>query len=115
MPHEIEEAARIDGCTRLQAFRFVIFPLVTPGIVTAGLFAWLLSWNEYLFALTLISTEALKTLPIRLNWYTNTGLAYELWGPMQAESVLYSLPVLVLFFVFQKYLAEGLTAGAVKG
>lgn len=115
IPRELEEAAFIDGCSKLQAFRYVLFPLAAPGIVTAGMFAWVLAWNEFLFALTFTSSEAVQTLPIRLAWYIGAGIGQEIWGPMQAESVLYSLPVIILFFWLQRYLTEGITAGAVKG
>ncbi len=114
IPVEIEEAALIDGCTKLRAFRHVLLPLTAPGVVAAAMFAWVLSWNEYLFALTFIRSDNLKTLPIRLAWYLSPNVGYERWGPMVAEAVLFMLPGLAVYAFLQRYLVEGLSAGAVK-
>jgi trehalose/maltose transport system permease protein len=83
--------------------------------MTATVFAWVLAWNEYLFALTFTYSDAEKTLLIRLAWYQGAGIGMEIWGPMQVEAVLYSLPVIIPIFWLQRYLAEGITASAVKG
>ena len=114
IPDEIEEAALIDGCTKLQAFWRVLLPLTAPGVVAAAMFAWIRCWNEYLFALTFIRTDELKTLPLRVAWYLSPNIGSERWGPMLAEAILFMLPGLVLYAFLQKYLVEGLTAGAVK-
>ncbi len=114
LPDEIEEAALIDGCTKLQAFRHVLFPLAAPGVVAAAMFAWVLSWNEFLFASTFINSTELKPLSTGLAWYLGSNVGYERWGPMVAEAVLYIIPGLLIFFFLQRFMSEGLTAGAVK-
>jgi multiple sugar transport system permease protein len=115
IPRELEEAALVDGCSKLQAFRHILFPLAAPGIMTAAMFAWVLAWNEFLFALTMVHSDGLKTLPIHLSWYRGPSVGFEVWGPMQAEAMLYSLPVILIFLWLQRYLAEGIMGGAVKG
>jgi multiple sugar transport system permease protein len=114
LPDEIEEAALIDGCSKLQAFWYVVLPLTAPGIVAAAMFAWVLSWNEFLFASTLINNAELKPLSTGLAWYMSAAVGYERWGPMVAEAVLYIIPGLIVFIFLQRYMVEGLTAGAVK-
>ena len=112
LPKELEEAARMDGCTRFQAFVRVILPVMRGGIAVTALFAFIASWNEFLFAL-LLSSEAAKTAPIVIAEYNSVyGLA---WGPMTAAAVLYSLPVIIVTLVLQKQIIGGLTFGAVKG
>lgn len=112
MPMELEEAARVDGCTRGGAFVRVILPLVAGGIAVTATFAFLASWNEFLFALLLTSVEA-KTAPVVIAQFkTQYGLE---WGAMTALGVLYSLPVVVLALVLQRRIVAGLSMGAVKG
>lgn len=112
VPKELEEAARIDGCTRFQAFVKVILPVMRSGIAITALFSFIASWNEFLYALLLTSENA-KTAPIVIAEYNSVyGLA---WGPMTAAAVLYSLPVIIVTLVLQKQIIGGLTFGAVKG
>jgi len=112
VPKELEEAARMDGCTRLQAFRKIILPVMTGGISVTALFTFITSWNEFLYAL-LLTSEATKTAPIVIAEYNSVyGLA---WGAMTAAAVLYSLPVIVITLALQKQIVGGLTFGAVKG
>jgi multiple sugar transport system permease protein len=112
VPHELEEAARMDGCTRFQAFRKVILPVVRGGIAIAALFSFIASWNEFLYALLLTADHA-KTTPLVISQFKT---AYGLdWGPMTALAALYSAPVIVVTLLLQKQIIGGLTFGAVKG
>jgi len=114
IPVELEEAALVDGCSRMSALWRVVIPLVSPGIVAIGIFAFLSAWDEFMFALTLMSQDAMRTLPpgIVLSFVGEFDVR---WEDMMAASVVATLPVLVVFLLLQKYLVEGLTAGAVKG
>lgn len=112
LPKEMTEAARMDGCTRFQAFSHIVIPVMKSGISITALFAFIASWNEFLFAL-LLSSETAKTAPIVIAEYNSVfGLA---WGPMTAAAVLYSLPVIAVTLILQKHIIGGLTFGAVKG
>jgi len=112
VPRELEEAARVDGCSRFGAFIRVILPVVSGGIAISALFAFIASWNEFLYALLLTSQRA-TTAPIMISQFkTAYGLS---WGPMTAIAVLYSAPVILVSIVLQKQIVGGLTFGAVKG
>jgi multiple sugar transport system permease protein len=112
MPPELEEAARVDGASRIGALVRVILPLVAGGVAVTAIFAFLASWNEFLFALLLTSVEA-KTVPVVIaEFKSQYGLE---WGVMTALASLYSLPVVVLALFLQKRIVAGLTLGAVKG
>jgi multiple sugar transport system permease protein len=113
IPRDLEEAAMVDGATRLGAFWRVILPLTTPGILAAALFAFTLAWNEFLYALVFVHDTELKTIPVGLNDLMFGDIF--LWGELMAASVLTTLPVIVLYTYLQRYMVEGLTAGAVKG
>jgi multiple sugar transport system permease protein len=113
IPKEMEEAARIDGCTRLQALRRVVLPLTKPGLIATGTLAFLTTWNEFLFALLFTNTLAAKTLPVVISEFsTQFNLEY---GLMMTGGVLASLPPIILALFFQKQILSGLTAGGVKG
>ncbi|MBP5857481.1 carbohydrate ABC transporter permease [Marivibrio halodurans] len=113
IPHDVEEAAMVDGCSRLRAFVLVVLPLTLPGIVTVAIFAFLLSWTDYVFALVMVSSDVNKTLPVGLD--TMVGL-YELrWGELMAGSTLIALPLFVMFTFLSRFFIRGLAAGAVKG
>ena len=112
MPTELEEAARVDGCNRVTAFVRIILPLVAGGIAVTAIFAFLASWNEFLFALLLTSVDA-KTTPVVISEFkTQYGLE---WGTMTALGVLYTLPVIIVALVLQRRIVGGLSMGAVKG
>jgi multiple sugar transport system permease protein len=113
IPPDLEDAAMVDGASRLGAFRRVILPLASPGVLAAGLFAFTLAWNEFLYALVFVHDTELKTIPVGLNDLM-FGDIY-LWGQLMAASVLTTVPVIVLYTYLQRYMVEGLTAGAVKG
>lgn len=115
LPKGLEEAAMIDGCSTFQAFRLVILPLASPGMVAAAMFTFMLSWNEYLFAMVFTTNNAGQTLPVGIvsNFY-NTIMTPQDWCTIMAAAVLVSIPVYFLFLVLQKYLVQGLAAGSVK-
>jgi multiple sugar transport system permease protein len=113
LPLELEEAARVDGCSRLGALVRVILPLARPGIVATGLFAFLLCWDEFLYALIFTSTTSAKTIPVAIAEFTGRNAVD--FGLIAAGGILASLPPVLLTLGFQRYLIEGLSAGAVKG
>ncbi|MGW7044784.1 carbohydrate ABC transporter permease [Streptomyces avermitilis] len=112
IPKELEEAAMVDGCSRTGAFIRVVFPLLAPGMVATSVYGFIQSWNEYLYALMLMSQEN-QTATVWLgNFTTKHGTEY---APMMAGSTLMAVPIVVLFLLVQRKMAAGLTAGAVKG
>jgi len=113
IPQALEEAAMIDGCNRFQAMRKIIVPMAVPGIVAVGTFAFLLSWNEFFFALVIMRENANCTLPVFLSRFVGTGGAVE-WGALSAGALITALPPILLFLLSQKYLIGGLTRGAIK-
>jgi multiple sugar transport system permease protein len=113
IPRELEEAALVDGATRVQALLRVVLPLAAPGLLAAGLFCFTLSWNEFLYALIFITDDSLKTLPVGLSEFVVSDFAF--WGQLMAAATLASLPVIVVYIYLHKYMVQGLTAGAVKG
>jgi ABC-type glycerol-3-phosphate transport system permease component len=113
IPPEMEEAAQIDGASRLQSMRMVLLPMAAPGLVAAAVFTFTLAWNEFLFALVFITSDSFRTLPVGLAGLIR-GDIY-LWGPMMAGSVLAAIPVMVLYTLANRMLVQGLAAGAVKG
>jgi len=115
LPHELAEAALIDGCTPSQAFWRVMLPIAKPGLVTAAIFNFLGIWNEYLFALVLISTESLRTLPLGLANLLMVTHYESNWGGLFAGLVIVMLPTLLAYALLQGQLTKGITAGALKG
>jgi multiple sugar transport system permease protein len=113
IPRQLEEAALVDGATRVQALVHVVLPLAAPGLLAAGLFCFTLSWNEFLYALIFIADDSLKTLPVGLSEFVVSDFAF--WGQLMAAAALASLPVIVVYIYLHKYMVQGLTAGAVKG
>lgn len=112
LPIDVEQAAMVDGCSRLGAFFRVVLPLSLPGVTTVAIFSFLLSWTDYTFALVMIDSDYQKTLPVGLE--TMTG-QYELRdGELMAGSTLIALPLLILFIFLNRYFIHGLAAGAVK-
>ena len=112
VPIELEEAAKVDGASRIRILLSVIVPVVSGGIAVAALFAFLASWNEFLFALLLTAVKAQTTPIVIANFQTQFGLQ---WGSMTALAMLYTLPVVAVTFLLQKRIVGGLTLGAVKG
>ena len=112
-PKTLEEAAAIDGARPLRAFFEIVVPLARPGIVATTVFVLIVTWQEFLFALSFTSTKEMRTLPVGMNDYIGQyGIRY---GELMASSVMVSLPVIVVFFFLQRQFIAGLTAGAVKG
>jgi multiple sugar transport system permease protein len=112
LPRELDEAARIDGATTLQLFRYVYLPLMAPTLVAIGTYALLLAWNEYLFAFLMLDTETDLTLAVALG----TFLAFDdaPWALLMATGIIYALPPTAIYYAFRRYMVSGLTAGAVK-
>ncbi|CAM5220850.1 Glycerol transport system permease protein OS=Castellaniella defragrans OX=75697 GN=HNR28_000447 PE=3 SV=1 [Castellaniella defragrans] len=113
IPTELDEAAKIDGASLGQIFLNVYLPLMAPALVAVGTYALLLAWNEYLFAFLLLSSETTVTVPVALGFFLNSDQAP--WELLMAASVVYSLPPIVIYYLFRKYMAEGLTVGGIKG
>jgi multiple sugar transport system permease protein len=113
VPREIEEAALIDGCSRVQALYKVILPLAAPGMVTAGLLVFIQAWNEFFFALIILTDPNLQTLPLGIALFP--GEYTMPWGEIAAASTLATLPLILLTLLFQRGIVRGLSAGAVKG
>jgi multiple sugar transport system permease protein len=113
IPRELEEAARVDGDSRLGALMRVVLPLVAPGLAATAVFCLIISWNEFLFALVLTQTDAAMTLPVGI---AGRVTQYEIkWGVMSAAASVAMLPILVFALAVQRYLVRGLSLGAVKG
>jgi len=113
LPRELEEAARIDGASPWRIFRTIMLPLARPGIAVTALFSLLTAWNEFIMASTFMTDEGRYTLPVLIQ--SSVGQFSADWGLFAAGAVVTSLPVMIAFYVLQKYLVGGLTAGAVKG
>lgn len=113
VPVELEESAMVDGCGRIRAFLAVVLPLLRPGIVAVGSFAFIGSWNNFLFALMFLNDPELQTVPVGLQ--TTIGENTVDFGALAAGGVVAAVPVVLVFAVVQKYLVQGMSAGAVKG
>ena len=112
VPKELEESAMVDGCTRIQAFWRIVFPLLAPGLMATSLFGFITAWNEFPLVL-ILNKESAQTLPLWLTQFqTNFG---DDWGATMAASTLFTLPVVIVFLILQRKAVGGLTAGAVKG
>ena len=112
IPPQLEESAMIDGCSRIKAIFKIILPIAAPGIISAGIFAFIIAWNDLLFAMTFITRSEMRTLPLML---TDIGTAFEVyWHKTMAASVIAVVPVTLLFIGIQKYLVSGLCSGSVK-
>jgi N,N'-diacetylchitobiose transport system permease protein len=114
IPKELEEAAMVDGSTRLGAFVRILLPLVAPGLVATSVFAFITSWNEFIFANTLLSNGKTQTITVWLADFYGGSRAID-WGAVMAASTLISIPVVIFFLLVQRRIAFGLTAGAVRG
>lgn len=113
VPAEIYLAARVDGCSAFQAFYRVILPLSAPGLFASAILVFIFAWNEFLYALSFTATTASRTVPVGIALFP--GLHEVPWGEIAAASVVASVPLAILAFVFHRRIVEGLTAGAVKG
>jgi N,N'-diacetylchitobiose transport system permease protein len=113
IPKDLEEAAMVDGSTRLGAFVRILLPLIAPGLVATSVFAFITSWNEFIFANTLLSSQKNQTITVWLS-YLYGGNRFVDWGEIMAASTLIAIPVVIFFLLVQRRIAFGLTAGAVK-
>lgn len=113
IPVDLEEQAMVDGATRIQAFFRILLPLSTPGLVAVSVFTFTAAWNELLFALIFITSPDLKTVPVAIS-YLITGDVFR-WGLIMAGSVSAAVPVMVLYYLAQRFVVQGLSAGALKG
>lgn len=114
IPRELEEAAIVDGAGRIQTLFQIVMPLVKSGMVAVGIYAFLMTWDDYLHAVTLIQNDSLRTLSAGVALRYLGELSYD-WSKVNTISVVGILPIMFLFFFFQKYMVKGLVAGAVKG
>lgn len=114
VPADLEEAAMIDGCSRNQAFWRVTFPLLAPGLVSTGIFAFIQAWNEFVFALVIMTRPESQTLPIWLRSFVQATKATD-WAVVMAGSTLMAIPVIIFFLFVQGRMTSGLVSGAVKG
>jgi len=115
LPIEIEEASLIDGCSRFRLLWSIVVPISSPGIVATGLLIFINSWNEFLFALTFMQKPRMYTIPVAVALFRGAS-QYEIpWGQLMSAAVIVTLPLVILVFVFQNKIIEGLSAGAVKG
>lgn len=116
LPKEIEQAAIVDGATPFQAFRLILLPLTAPALVTTGLLAFVISWNEYLFALNFTATNpSAQTVPVVIAQFSGQFSEQEPIAEIMAAAMVVTIPLIVLVLFFQNRIVEGLTAGAVKG
>ncbi len=113
LPVELEQAARIDGYTPVQTLRKVVIPLSQPALVAAALFVLVFAWNDFVVAVVMTSSEAVRTLPVAIYFYL--GFYGREWGPLLAASVLSILPIIAIFVLLQRYFLSGMTGGSVKG
>lgn len=113
IPHELDEAARIDGASPPQIFFRIYLPLMAPALVAIGTYALLLSWNEYLYAFLLLSSDSTITVPVALGKFLNSDEAP--WNYLMAAAITYAMPPLVIYYVVRRKMASGLTMGGVKG
>jgi multiple sugar transport system permease protein len=114
IPRELDECAMVDGATRFQALVRIVLPSAIPGVVTAAIFAFTLSWNEFIYSLVLVSTDNSRTLAVGVLTKLVRGDLLP-WGPLMASALLGSIPVAILYSFFVEQYVSGLTAGAVKG
>ena len=113
VPHEIEESAQLDGCTRFQTFRMIVLPVIVPGIITAGIFAFTLTYQEFIYALTFISASANKTISYGVTTDLIRGDVFY-WGSLMAGALIGSIPVAIVYAFSLDHFIHGLTAGALK-
>jgi N,N'-diacetylchitobiose transport system permease protein len=114
IPKDLEEAAMVDGSTRLGVFLKILLPLMGPGLVATSVFAFITTWNEYIFARILLNDQSKQTVTVWLSYFVGTSRHTD-WGALMAASSLTAIPVVVFFLLIQRRIAFGLTAGAVRG
>jgi multiple sugar transport system permease protein len=113
IPDEIEQAALIDGCSRVQVIWKVTLPLAIPALISVGIYTFMIAWNEFLYAMVFLNDRFLFTMPIKINTIFNDPTPRP--NVVMAASTIMTIPIMILFLALEKYLTEGLTAGGVKG
>ncbi|MCI1722273.1 MAG: carbohydrate ABC transporter permease [Lachnospiraceae bacterium] len=113
LPYDLEEAAQIDGCSRFQSVIKIIVPLAAPGVFTTAIIAFITAWNEFMFALILITKDQMRTVPVAISMFP--GQYTVPWGDMAAASVIATIPIVIVVLLCQRKIVSGLTSGAVKG
>jgi multiple sugar transport system permease protein len=115
IPWELEQAAQVDGATPFEAFRKVIVPLAAPGVFTAAILVFFFAWNDFLFSISLTSTDSSRTVPAALAFFTGNSQFEQPTGSIAAAAVIVTIPIVIMVLIFQRRIVAGLTAGAVKG
>jgi multiple sugar transport system permease protein len=115
IPWELEQAAQVDGATPWQAFRKIILPLAAPGVFTAAILVFIFAWNDFIFAITLTSSDSARTVPAALAFFTGDSQFTAPTGNIAAAAILVTIPIIIFVLIFQRRIVAGLTAGAVKG
>ncbi|MEA2687293.1 MAG: trehalose/maltose transport system permease protein, partial [Actinomycetota bacterium] len=115
IPWDLDKAARVDGATPFQAFRKVIAPLAAPGVFTAAILVFIFAWNDFLFAISLTSTDRARTVPAALAFFSGESQFAQPTGSIAAAAVVVTIPIIAMVLVFQRRIVAGLTTGAVKG
>jgi multiple sugar transport system permease protein len=115
IPWELEQAAQVDGATPWQAFTRIILPLAAPGVFTAAILVFIFAWNDFVFAITLTSSDSARTVPAALAFFTGSSQFTAPTGNIAAAAVLVTIPIIIFVLIFQRRIVAGLTAGAVKG
>jgi multiple sugar transport system permease protein len=115
IPWDLEKAARVDGATPTQAFRMVIAPLAAPGVFTTAILVFIFCWNDFLFAISLTSTNAARTVPAAIAFFTGSSQFQQPTGSIAAAAVIITIPIIAFVLLFQRRIVAGLTSGAVKG
>lgn len=115
IPWDLDKAARVDGATPFQAFRKVIAPLAAPGMFTSAILVFIFAWNDFLFAISLTSTNSARTVPAAIAFFTGSSQFTQPTGSVAAASVVVTVPIIVMVLLFQRRIVAGLTSGAVKG
>jgi len=115
LPRDLEDSAKVDGYNTGQILTQILLPLTAPALVTTGILAFIFAWNEFIFALTFITRESMKTVPVAAAQIGGTSIFEVPYGPLAAATVVGTLPLIVLVLLFQRRIVQGLTSGAVKG
>jgi multiple sugar transport system permease protein len=115
IPWDLDKAARVDGATPFQAFTKVIAPLAAPGVFTAAILVFIFAWNDFLFAISLTSTDRARTVPAALAFFSGDSQFAQPTGSIAAAAVVVTIPIIIMVLIFQRRIVAGLTAGAVKG
>jgi multiple sugar transport system permease protein len=115
IPWELEQAAQVDGATPFQAFRKIIVPLAAPGVFTAAILVFIFAWNDFVFAISLTSTERAQTVPAAISSFPGASQFSQPTGSIAAAAVVVTIPIIIMVLIFQRRIVAGLTAGAVKG